>query len=167
MKWTERINKVMDYVELHLCDSVSEDEVAKIAASSFSVFSTSFSQITGISFSEYIRRRRLTCAAYDLQKYFKDKLDLKLDVQKDTAVAADAKKILVGDTIYSPSNSLAENEFAVRIHGDNLVIEGGHFAMVTKAAKWYESLEVKPGLVATLKGKTDDFKSQVTLNGIT
>ena len=106
-------------------------------------------------------------AAYDLQKYFKDKLDLKLDVQKDTAVAADAKKILVGDTIYSPSNSLAENEFAVRVDGDNLVIEGGHFAMVTKAAKWYESLEVKPGQVATLKGKTDDFKTQVTLNGIT
>ena len=67
MEWTERINKVMDYVELHLCDSIAEKEIARITASSYSVFQTSFSQITGISFSEYIRRRKLTCAAYDLQ----------------------------------------------------------------------------------------------------
>lgn len=105
-------------------------------------------------------------AAYDLQRYFKDKLNLKLDVQKDTAVAANAKKILVGDTAYYKSN-LAENEFAVKVVGNDLVIEGGHFAMVTKAAKWFESIEVKPGKVATLSGKGEDFKSQVTLNGIT
>lgn len=106
-------------------------------------------------------------AAYDLQAYFKDKLNLKLDVKKDTDVDPNAKKILVGDTVYSPSNNLAENEFAVRVNGDDLVFEGGHFAMVTKAAKWYESIEVKDGKVAVLDGKTDDFKSQVTLNGIT
>lgn len=67
MDWTERINKVMDYVELHLSDSISESEIAKIAACSYLVFQASFSQIAGISFSEYVRRRKLTCAAYDLQ----------------------------------------------------------------------------------------------------
>ena len=38
MDWTERINNVMDYVELHLNDSISENEVSKIAASPYPVF---------------------------------------------------------------------------------------------------------------------------------
>ncbi len=105
-------------------------------------------------------------SAYDLQKYIKDELGLKLKVLKDSEVAEDAKKILVGDTAYYKSN-LDENEFGVKVKGDDLIIEGGHFAMVTKAEKWFETLELKEGQVATLSGTSDDFKSQVTLNGIT
>lgn len=105
-------------------------------------------------------------AAYDLQAYFKDKLNLKLDVKLDTKVAADAKKILVGDTAYYKSN-LGETEFGVKVKGDDLIFEGGHFAMVNKAVKWYETVDVKDGKVATLNGTCGDFKSQVTLNGIT
>ena len=67
MDWTDRMNKIMDYVEQHLCDQIAESEVAKIAACPYPVFQASFSQITGFSFSEYVRRRKLTCAAYDLQ----------------------------------------------------------------------------------------------------
>lgn len=67
MDWTARMNQVMDYVEMNLCGTIEEDEVARIAACSYSAFQTSFSQVTGISFSEYVRRRKLTCAAYDLQ----------------------------------------------------------------------------------------------------
>ena len=67
VEWTKRMNKVMDYVESHLYDAISENEIAGITACPYSVFQASFSQITGISFSEYIRRRKLTCAAYDLQ----------------------------------------------------------------------------------------------------
>lgn len=78
MDWTERINKVMDYVESHLCDDISENEIAKIAACSYVVFQASFSQITGIPFSEYIRRRKLTCAAYDLQNTDEKIIDIAL-----------------------------------------------------------------------------------------
>ena len=67
MDWTTRMNQVMDYVETHLSTPIVEKEIAKIAACSYTAFQFSFSQITGISFSEYIRRRKLTCAAYDLQ----------------------------------------------------------------------------------------------------
>ena len=56
-------------------------------------------------------------SALDLQTYFKDKLNLKLEVKKDTEVAADAKKILVGDTAYYTSN-LGDKEFAVKVKGD-------------------------------------------------
>lgn len=104
-------------------------------------------------------------SALDLQTYFKDKLNLKLEVKKDTEVAADAKKILVGDTAYYTSN-LGDKEFAVKVKGDDLIFESGHIALITKSVKWYETIKNEPGKVATLKGTTEDFQSYVTLNGI-
>ena len=112
-------------------------------------------------------------AANDLKAYFKDKLNLNLKVEQDIKVkeAEEAtgttyKKILVGDTAYYTS-SLGEADFGVKVKGDTLIFEGGHFAMVNKAVKWYETVEVKDGKVATLTGTSEDFKSQVTMNGIT
>ncbi len=67
MDWTNRMNKVIDYVEEHLGSEICENEISKIMACPFAVFQSSFTQITGLSFRDYIRRRRLTCAAYDLQ----------------------------------------------------------------------------------------------------
>ncbi|MCB5873738.1 AraC family transcriptional regulator [Blautia producta] len=78
MNWIERMNLVMDYVELHLCNEISESEIAKIAACTYSLFSSTFSQITGVSFSEYVRRRKLTCAAYDLQNTNEKIIDIAL-----------------------------------------------------------------------------------------
>ncbi len=112
-------------------------------------------------------------AANDLKTYFKDELNLNLKVEQDLKVqeAEEAsgnnyKKILVGDTVFHTS-SLSEAEFGVKVSGDNLIFEGGHFAMVNKAVKWYETVETKDGKVATLNGKSDDFESQVTVNGTT
>ena len=104
-------------------------------------------------------------SAYDLQTYFKDKLNLKLQVKKDTEVAADAKKILVGDTAFYKS-TLGEKDFAVKVKGNDLIFEAGHVALITKSVKWYETVKTEPGKVATLKGTTEDFKSYVTLNGV-
>ena len=66
MDWTTRLNKVMDYVEASVHGEISEEEISKIAACPYSMFQSSFSQIVGIPFSEYVRRRRLTMAAYEL-----------------------------------------------------------------------------------------------------
>ncbi len=78
MDWMTRMNQVMDYVEAHLCDEISESEVARIVACPYTTFQASFSQITGIAFSEYIRRRKLTCAAYDLQNTDEKIMDIAL-----------------------------------------------------------------------------------------
>lgn len=67
MHWVERMNCVIDYVEAHLNSEIDEYEISNIMACPFPVFQSSFTQITGISFYEYIRRRRLTLGAYDLQ----------------------------------------------------------------------------------------------------
>ena len=106
-------------------------------------------------------------AANDLAVYFNENFALTLKVVRDTDPIAQSatKKILVGDTVFYKSK-LAENEFAVNIVGENLVFEGGHFAMVEKAVDWYQTVDVKQGQVATLSGKQDSFKSYITLNGV-
>jgi AraC family transcriptional regulator len=67
MEWIERITATVDYIESHLDDDIMYDEVAKIACCSMHQFGRVFSYIIGISLSEYIRRRRLTLSALDLQ----------------------------------------------------------------------------------------------------
>lgn len=107
--------------------------------------------------------------AEDLKDYFKDNYNLNLQVVKDTDNLAKSatKRILVGDTAYHKT-TLTEQEFEVNVIGDDLVFEGGHFTMVEKAVKWFVTIDVEDGKVATLSGKADDFKSVVTLdNGIT
>ncbi len=78
MDWVDRMNKVVDYVENSLNGEINEMEISKITACSFSLFQASFSQITGVSLSEYVRRRKLTCAAYDLQNTDEKVIDIAL-----------------------------------------------------------------------------------------
>jgi len=67
MEWIERMSATLDYIESHLDDDILYDEVAKIACCSMHQFGRVFSYIVGLSLSEYIRRRRLTLSALDLQ----------------------------------------------------------------------------------------------------
>lgn len=70
MGWNERLQNVIDYVEVHLQrieEPINNEEVSKMAGCSFSFFQKVFSYMNGISFSEYIRYRKLTLAGYDLK----------------------------------------------------------------------------------------------------
>lgn len=68
MEWLERMNRVLDYIEDHLEEKMDYKKIAQIACCSEYHFSRMFSSIIGISLSEYIRRRRLTLAAFEIQK---------------------------------------------------------------------------------------------------
>jgi len=162
VEWQEPIIPEFDYEYADL--GITKDYVIVYALEEWENRKESRNQDGTDRYINYTGNARIS--AYDLQEWFKNNLGLNLSVKKDTEVDASTKKILVGDTAYHKS-SLAENEFAVKVKGDDLVFEGGHFAMVTKAAKWFETVKVKEGKVATLSGKSDDFKSQVTLDGIT
>ncbi|HEX3037560.1 MAG TPA: GyrI-like domain-containing protein [Oscillospiraceae bacterium] len=87
MEWIDRMNAVVNYVENHLCDQISPDEISKIIASPYTIFQRSFAQITGITLSEYIRRRKLTCAAYEIQNTDKRILDIALEYGYESADA--------------------------------------------------------------------------------
>ncbi|MCD7035187.1 AraC family transcriptional regulator [Metabacillus sp. GX 13764] len=68
MDWLDRMNAVLDYIEDHLEQDIDYKRLARIALCSEFHFSRMFASLTGFSLSEYIRRRRLTLAAFDLQK---------------------------------------------------------------------------------------------------
>lgn len=67
MDWLERINRAMDYIEQNLLNEIDAKEIAKLACCSEYHFPRMFSSITGFTLSEYIRRRRLSQAAFELQ----------------------------------------------------------------------------------------------------
>jgi AraC family transcriptional regulator len=62
------MNHALDYIENHLEEEIDYKKLAQIAQCSEYHFPRMFSSIAGISLSEYIRRRRLTYAAFDIQK---------------------------------------------------------------------------------------------------
>lgn len=67
MDWIERLNNAMNYIEEHLCDKLELDEAARIACCSTYHFQRMFAYMAGVPLSEYVRRRRMTLAAADLQ----------------------------------------------------------------------------------------------------
>jgi len=78
MDWVDRMNQAIDYVECNLNSEIDTDEISKLMACPFSVFQRSFIQITSIPLSEYIRCRKLTCAAYELQNTNDKVIDIAL-----------------------------------------------------------------------------------------
>lgn len=67
MNTLEPLNNVMQYIENNLEHEVDDKEIAKLAFCSAYHFKRTFSFLAGISLQEYIRRRRLTRAAIELQ----------------------------------------------------------------------------------------------------
>ncbi|MCK6076680.1 AraC family transcriptional regulator [Paenibacillus silvae] len=61
------LNRALQYIEDHLEEDIDVKEAARLAQCSDYHFSRMFSFLAGISLSEYIRRRRLTLAAFELQ----------------------------------------------------------------------------------------------------
>ena len=68
MNWLNRINQAIDYLESNLAADIDYEMVAKIACCSTYHFQRMFSYITGVSISEYVRRRRMTLAALELNQ---------------------------------------------------------------------------------------------------
>lgn len=68
MDWLSKMNAALDYIESNLTDNIDFNTAARRACCSSYNFQRMFSFITDVSLGEYIRRRRLTLAALDLQK---------------------------------------------------------------------------------------------------
>lgn len=63
----KEMNNALHFIENHLTEAIDFQQVARIACCSEYHFKRMFSSLAGIPISEYIRRRRLTMAALDLQ----------------------------------------------------------------------------------------------------
>ncbi|WP_432664733.1 AraC family transcriptional regulator [Wukongibacter baidiensis] len=67
MEWLKQLSQAIVYIEDNLDGDISYDEAAKIACCSTYYFQRMFSYVAGIPLSDYIRRRRMTKAAFELQ----------------------------------------------------------------------------------------------------
>jgi AraC family transcriptional regulator len=67
MNWLEGINKVIEYIEVHLEDEINYEEVSEIFGYSVYHVQRLFAMIAGVPISEYIRNRKLSKAATELQ----------------------------------------------------------------------------------------------------
>jgi len=87
MEWLERLNEAVNYIEKHLEDEIDYEKVSQIACCSTFHFQRMFSYIADVTLSEYIRRRRMTCAAFDLQNGNEKVIDIALKYGYDSPTA--------------------------------------------------------------------------------
>ena len=66
MEYPERIQRAVDYIEMHLMDSMSTEEIARQAFLSVPHLYRIFPVMTGCTVGQYIRKRRLSCSADEL-----------------------------------------------------------------------------------------------------
>ena len=67
MDWLDNWNRAMEYLEEHLEEELDLKELGKLAGCSAYHFQRMFSYLAGVPLHEYIRRRRMTLAAAELQ----------------------------------------------------------------------------------------------------
>lgn len=67
MEWIDRLNDTIAYIEEHLTEKIDYEQLGQIACCSSYHFQRMFAYMAGVSLSEYIRRRRMSLAAVDLQ----------------------------------------------------------------------------------------------------
>lgn len=84
MTWVERMNRALDYIEDNLYTDIDMTKAARIACCSNSNFQRVFSIVADVSLHEYIRRRKMTLAAFELQNSNIKIIDLALKYGYDS-----------------------------------------------------------------------------------
>lgn len=67
MEWVDGLNAAIAYIEEHLEEELDYDALARIACCPAYHYQRMFAYMAGVPLSEYIRRRRMSRAAVDLQ----------------------------------------------------------------------------------------------------
>ena len=78
MDWLQGMNDVVGYIELNLTQPIQYESLSRIVGCSVYEFSRIFSFMAGMSISEYIRRRRLSQAVFDIQSGDEKIIDIAL-----------------------------------------------------------------------------------------
>lgn len=81
LEYPERIQMSIDYIEMHLNDTLSFEEIAKQTYLSIPHLYRIFPVMTGCTVRQYIRKRRLTSSAYELLNTKKRIIDIAFDFQ--------------------------------------------------------------------------------------
>ncbi len=87
MEWIKRLNNAVNYIEEHLASEIDYEALGRIACCSSYHFQRMFGYMAGIPLSEYIRRRKMSRAAADLQKGENKIIDIALKYGYDSPTA--------------------------------------------------------------------------------
>lgn len=68
MEWVDRLNQAVAYMEEHLTQPVDYEALGRIACCSGYHFQRMFTYLAGMTLSEYLRRRKMSLAAVELQR---------------------------------------------------------------------------------------------------
>lgn len=84
MNWIDDTKNAINYIENNLLENINADDVSKHINSSTDYFQRTFSIVTGLSISEYIRNRRLTLAGEELKNTQEKVIDVALKYGYDS-----------------------------------------------------------------------------------
>lgn len=125
MEWVERLNSAINYMEENMGGDIDMVQVSKIACCSTYHFQRMFTYMAGMPLSEYIRKRKMSLAAVELQSDNSKVLDVSIKYGYDSPTAFNrAFKSVHGIT---PSQAKADGtvlkafppiSFRVMIKGD-------------------------------------------------
>ena len=87
MESFDRLNRAISYIENNLSGEVDYNEISKITLSPISSFQRFFNLTAGMSLSEYIRRRKLSCAASEILKTDNKIIDIAMKYGYESADA--------------------------------------------------------------------------------
>lgn len=87
MNYYEDLNKVIDKIEENLTEKIDYKDLAKIVGTSSYTLQRIFTFLTGITLTEYIRKRRLSNAAEELLSTDIKIIDLALKYQYDSPIS--------------------------------------------------------------------------------
>ncbi len=87
MKCYDNLNKVIDTIEKQLTSEINYDELAKIVGISSYSLQRTFSFLTGMTLTEYIRKRRLSKSAEEIKETKEKIIDIALKYQYDSPVS--------------------------------------------------------------------------------
>jgi len=125
MELLERLNTAVEYIEEHLDKEIDYNRAAQIACCSTFHFQRIFSYIAGTPLSEYIRRRRMTAAAFEIQRSDIKIIDIALKYGYESPTSFN--RAFQGVHGISPSSARAEGavlkaypriSFKISIKGD-------------------------------------------------
>ncbi|MGX7195919.1 AraC family transcriptional regulator [Enterococcus olivae] len=152
------INQALNYIEEHLDQEIDYQEIARIALTSEQYFKRLFSSLSGMTLSEYIRKRRLTQAAFELKKSDDKVVDIALKYGYTSPDAfSRAFQQLHGVTptearvLHSPLKTYPKLFFKLDIQGE----EPLHYRFVQKPAFLLTGYYVEA--IADLDGRSEEI----------
>lgn len=81
------LNEITSYIDDNLDEKINNEVLAKMLGTNVYTMKRIFTMITGITLSDYIRKRRLSCAGYDLYERKSKVIDIAIKYQYDNATS--------------------------------------------------------------------------------